>query len=61
MLSVESFIINVSELVCCLLIIGVGDDPDDVEVDVPQLPPNLAEFARRPSKVDIDVVTMLYI
>ena len=39
---------------------GFGDDPEDLVVEVPALPPHLAEWTRRASKVDIDVSLSTY-
>jgi len=39
---------------------GFGDEPEDLVVEVPALPPHLAEWTRRASKVDIDVSLSTY-
>lgn len=51
-------IINVL-LACKCLTIGIGDDPEDIPIDVPELPPHLSEWSRRASKVDIEVLILL--
>ena len=49
-----------SPLKISFLMSGFGDDPEDIVVDVPPLPPHLAEWTRRPTKVDIDVSPTTY-